>query len=536
MAGQLLHGIRPLLVLVACLWLSAASVPAFAHAQLLLTQPQSGAVLDAAPREVRLEFNEPVSPVSLKWFGPDGAGIALSPPKLNNGSTLAVTAPADLAEGSHLLSYRVTSIDGHVISGSLPFAIGAATANPPGGTASDSSTSARRAAIGRYALTLCLTLAVGGAIFFTLLAAYQNLPRWPRILARLSAFAGLFAALLAMGLQGLDLTGEDLPVLLTQAPYLAARQTSFVWTSGLAFVACLLAIEALGRRGSRAVAVLAWIFATASFAASGHAATASPQWLMRPAVAIHAAAFLYWIGVLPGLLAVSIHRPANENRILARFSKFAVPLVVALAATGAAIAIIQVESVSYLWSSTYGYVLIAKIAMFGILLLLAALNRLVLSPDMAKGEGSAARRLSWSIRSEILIAVIVLAAASSFRLTPPPRALAAADRAGVSTHIHQEQAIANVTARPGRRGENRITLDILNGDATPMTPKEVTLAFERPDLGVEPIKIAARRDESGAWVSDPVPLTASGPWRVTVAVLVSDFAEASLKGQLDIRD
>src|SRR5690606_13705284 len=59
--------------------LTLASTPAaFAHAQLLSTEPAANAVLADAPDLVRLTFNEPVNPLAIGLIAPDGTQTDLT--------------------------------------------------------------------------------------------------------------------------------------------------------------------------------------------------------------------------------------------------------------------------------------------------------------------------------------------------------------------------------------------------------------------------------------------------------------------------
>ena len=99
------------LLLILCFW-SGMVATAAAHASLTSAQPSDGAVVQTAPVRFSLTFSEPVSPLAMALIRPDGTTIALahSGPR---GDTLHMEAPADLSDGTHVLTWRVVSLDGH---------------------------------------------------------------------------------------------------------------------------------------------------------------------------------------------------------------------------------------------------------------------------------------------------------------------------------------------------------------------------------------------------------------------------------------
>ena len=117
---------RILLALLLWLVLSAA---AFAHAALVSSDPVDNAVLAQAPANFSLTFNEPVSPLKLMLVRPDGTPVGLAYFRVDGG-TVSIEAPSGLKQGTHVLSWRVVSADGHPVGGSLLFSIGKASAAP----------------------------------------------------------------------------------------------------------------------------------------------------------------------------------------------------------------------------------------------------------------------------------------------------------------------------------------------------------------------------------------------------------------------
>ena len=166
-------------------------------------------------------------------------------------------------------------------------------------------------------------------------------------------------------------------------------------------------------------------------AAAGHAA-ALPGALTAIAVdAVHALAAGAWVGgLLP--LTLLLRRAASEDgadaRPLAvltarRFSRLALLCVVTLGASGTLASLTQVGSVAGLVGTTYGRLLLGKLALLAPILALAALNRRrhlpALGGEAARVGRPAMRRLAWFVGGEALLALTVLGFAAAMGFTPP---------------------------------------------------------------------------------------------------------------------
>ena len=487
-----------------------------AHAQFRDAAPPAGAVVAEPPPQVALRFNEPVSPLAFTWTFPGGAGRVVE--GRAEDERVVVATPADAPRGTHVLSWRVVSSDGHPIAGAHVFSIGAPSAAPEveggGGTA-------RPAAVARGVLTLALAFGAGGCAWAAV-AGGAPAGRATRALA----WGVLPAGLALVAAQGLDLAGSGPAALATPKPWRLALASPVARTAGLGVLAALLALL-LPRAPAAGWAVLG--LAGLSFAASGHAATAEPAWLMAPLVALHGAALVLWAGALPAL-AASLRRGPAE---VLRFSGLAVPMVAALAASGGVLAWVQLGRPDALWSTGYGRLLLLKLALVALLLALAARNRVRLTPRLRAGEPAAAPSLRRAIRAEVVLVALVLALASGFRLAPPPRALAEAPSAA-SVHLHGTGAAARLALTPGRAGPNRVEVTLSDSDGAPLVPLEVTLAAERPEEGLGPVVVALRRDADGLWRADALALPAPGMWALRLDALVSDFERTRLQGTVEV--
>lgn len=120
-----------LLVAVVGLWLTAA--PAAAHDQLASSSPSDQQKLERMPASVVLTFDEPALAMGSKVVvtGPGGE-VQQGPPVLVD-DTVTQALRGDAPAGDYTVSWRVTSGDGHPVSGSFTFSARAAgTGTPPG--------------------------------------------------------------------------------------------------------------------------------------------------------------------------------------------------------------------------------------------------------------------------------------------------------------------------------------------------------------------------------------------------------------------
>jgi methionine-rich copper-binding protein CopC len=97
-----------------------------AHSRLVKSEPSARAVLDAAPKELKLWFNESVEPAFAKvWIVPsNGPHIPLtSRGDSSDRKLLIVALPDSLPAGPVVIGYHVLSVDGHVIEDKFTFTI-----------------------------------------------------------------------------------------------------------------------------------------------------------------------------------------------------------------------------------------------------------------------------------------------------------------------------------------------------------------------------------------------------------------------------
>ncbi|WP_409188564.1 copper resistance CopC/CopD family protein [Bradyrhizobium sp. RDM4] len=516
---RLIAALTTLLVLVGC------STGAFAHAALIAVEPASGSILASAPKAVELRFNEAVTPGAIQLI--DGTGRARGDVRVTiSGESISVAMPPDLPQGTAVVSYRVISQDGHPVAGSVLFSVGAPTATKPPANAQGRLNALIWLA--RVGLYLGLFVGVGGVFFARWFAGSTTGMTVPRV----ALLVGLASAVASVGLLGLDLLGLPPAAVVTARPWMIAFATSAGPALLVAIAAMLLALMALRSAWyARAVAVVAFVGVGLSLAMTGHAATAPPEMLTRPAMFLHGLGVAFWIGALAPLTALVSKPTAATLPVLDRFSRIAMPVVAALALTGLLLAIIQLEKLSALVETNYGLILAIKLALVFFLVALAALNRFRLTPALARNH-KAAPALKRAILLECGVAVGIFAVVAGWRFTPPPRTIV--PETPLAIHIHTDKAMFQVLVSPGKPGVDDFVLQLMTGEATPLQAKEATLTLSLPERGVEPMERDAKLGPDGYWHVRNVELPFAGRWHLRIDALVTDFEKITLEDELEV--
>ena len=116
---------------IVLLGLVSGATAASAHNSLASTDPADGTTVAVAPAAVTLTFDEPAQALGsqIRVTGPDGAVVSTGDVVLS-GSTVAEHLVDVRPAGTYTVAWRITSTDGHPVSGSFSFtATGAAGAS-----------------------------------------------------------------------------------------------------------------------------------------------------------------------------------------------------------------------------------------------------------------------------------------------------------------------------------------------------------------------------------------------------------------------
>ena len=237
---------RGVVFVIACLAASAQSSAALAHASLVRSEPSDRAVVAQSPAALRLTFNEPVSPLVLQLVSPTGETVDVKHVAGENATIIVVPLGA-LARGTHLLSWRVISADGHPVGGAITFSVAAPSAAAPGLPQLQTDRPLRWAIwAAKLILYVGLFGGIGGA-FYAAWIATEPLSRRTGKCVTAALDCGLVAAVISVGLQGADAFGLPLSHLREPRVWMGGLATSYGFTVGIAAGALVLGRIAMWR-------------------------------------------------------------------------------------------------------------------------------------------------------------------------------------------------------------------------------------------------------------------------------------------------
>ena len=568
----------------------ALAGPAAAHASLVSTVPGEGARLGVAPAEVTLAFSEGVSLGAGYARVLSSAGERVDTGTASvDGAVLAIPLRSGLPDDGYLVTYRVVSADSHPISGAFSFVVGDGELVPSGTAAQDATDPVVSLLLpaARWLGFAGLALAVGVPVL--VLACWPG--GWGS--ARLRRLAGRGAVLVAVAsaagflLQGPYAAATGLGTAL-DPDLLAATAGSGAGRAVLARGALALALAAVlrpaWRRGSPpsvprtalAGAVAAGLVVSA--ASTGHPVAGPWPGLAVAAAAVHVAAVAVWVGGLAGLLLSVLRRPRPGSElaaVLTPWSRLAFGAVVAAVVSGTVQAVREVGSPTALFGTTYGRLLLAKLALVAVLLGAAGVSRIWVhqrlgirgprptgrrrvpahalagagAPRADDGPGVVRARLQAegaaehvpalrrSVLVEVAVAAVVLALSAVLVGTPPARSevdrpvdvlLPLQGSAGPAGSVQ-------LSVTPARAGANTLHVYLFDDSGRLTQPASISVTLTEPAQDVGPLDVDLEPAGPGHYVGDGMTIPGAGTWTLAVDVRLDEFTATTARTALPVR-
>jgi copper transport protein len=574
-----------LLLLALAGWLLAAVVvagPAAAHAELVSTTPADGAQVESAPSAVTLEFTEPVSIGAgyVRVLDGEGDRADTGTPEVVD-STVVLPLRDDLPDSGYLVTYRVISADSHPVSGAFGFVVG--DAEPVDAALADAAADtdplvAGLLVIARWLGYAGLALCLGVPAFLLLCwpGGWNSSPL--RRIARAGAAAVAAGGLLALLAQGPYSAGAALASLVDRDLVATTAGTTYGITLllrvGLAG-GLLVVLRAAPARPALVAGSVPGTGLVVTTAAVGHPVAGSLPVLGVAVTAVHLAAMALWTGGLVALLAGLLRQGVRAGDVataLPRFSRLALGSVVALVLTGVVQAVREVGSPTALLSTTYGWVLVAKLALLLVVLAAAGVSRVWVQqhlgaprsprrvPAHAFAQGAPAqdevdeavaaraaaqadaavddvRPFRRSVLLEAAVLALVLALSAVLAGTPPARS-AVADPVDVTLPLQGASGpdgTVQMSLDPARPGANTLHLYLFDDDGRLTQPAElrVTLTEEQQQIG--PLDVELEPAGPGHYVAEGLTVPGAGTWTLALTARLDEFTATTARTTFPVR-
>jgi copper transport protein len=292
---------------------------------------------------------------------------------------------------------------------------------------------------------------------------------------------------------------------------------------------------------TRVVSLVGGLVAAGSFAASGHTRSTDPEWLETVADLGHVWGAAAWFGGVV-VLALALRRrradpdPVDAATLVSRFSSLAGVALLVVAAAGGALAWGEVRALRTLTSTTYGWLLVVKVAVVALVALAGAYNRFRLVPAVAAGH---ARGAGWThLRRTVGFEAIGLVAVLGLTgilvgVTPAKTEAGIGSVSTITTKLGS--GTVNLTIDPNRAGTNTIHIYLLDDVGRQVdTASEMQLQFSLPSRGIGPITRTPFKAGPGHWQYDGDVLSIPGQWRITILSRVSEFDEQRATADLTV--
>jgi copper transport protein len=537
------------LVVVAALLLVPAS--AGAHAYVVRTSPAAGAVVKTTPAKVTVVWDEAITvgeggaQSALGVYNGAGKRVDSGDVEHPVGDTLAVALRPHLPHGTYTVGWKVTSADTHVVSGAFTFSIGAPSAG--GGIAQKLLAKERVPlaladgfAVVRFFNLLLILICAGGAasMLFVLTDAAPEVRRRLWFLLLGCGVALAFFALLGLPFEAAEQNGTSLWSGFGAKALDAVRQMRFgeVWIARawLALIVAVLAFalqyEGRARRPLGAALLVAAGALALTPTASGHANVSGTLTFLVDALHVFSASA--WGGGLVFLAAALILTRRNDRwplaaRVVPRFSTLALGSVVLLLAAGGANAYLEVRALRGFVDSTYGALVLVKIALAFPLLALGAFNNRVSVPRLRAGINSSEvrRQFARAIGAELLVFALIIGVTAVLIDEAPAKNAVNQPSGPVSTQATVGPYRMTLQVAPAVAGANAIKVVLTNSHGRPAHVTAVTVETSLPSRSLGPLEYNASALGNGRFAVKQAQLQIAGTWQVQVGVRQGQFNE-----------
>ena len=236
--------------------------------------------------------------------------------------------------------------------------------------------------------------------------------------------------------------------------------------------------------------------------------------------------------------------PAAREAVVGRFSQVAFGAVVAIVASGTLQGWRQVGGYDALFETTYGRLLVLKVALFGAMLVAAAVSRswvrrrteartaalalsagpgaTAASPDAGRARLSLLRQ---SVGTEVGLAVAVLAVTALLVNAVPGESADAGSGGGgpFNTQVTEDDIVLTLDVIPAEVGPVTMHLFLNEPGGAPVLPEEVRADLSLPEEDLGPITVSLVDFGQGHLTAEGAEIPFAGDWDLEITVRTSDI-------------
>jgi copper transport protein len=524
-----------LFLFVLYLFLTIFPSISFAHAYIIESSPSENETLKMSPNEVTIQFDESIQPKFNSIMVTDSNGNRVD---MKNGGTdpkkptiLKTGLKKNLPNGTYRIQWKVISNDGHPVEGVIPFQIGTGAVQDSLfiGPETKTYTPNMDLIIIRW-LQYISNACYVGLFFFYLFVVPKELLQTGTTEKALIKFIWTgfillaFSIILSLPLQATIVLGSKWSEVFSfDALGQVLNYTLFgkIWLIQMALLMTLALTTHFLSMAESTKRLCSWVcfclgmglLVTKAF--TSHAASQTNNLLTISMDFLHLLAASIWIGSLIGLVVLLPLRKNIETKqfylkMVHRFSKRGIILVLFLAATGVFSGFQYIPTISSLFHTDYGRVLITKVILFFCMLIFAAMN-------FIKGKGANEKGLGTSILGELTIGVIILIL--TVLLTNLPTAMASPGPFNQTNADDKGYKVA-LEITPNVNGENAYIVSLKNAKDKPIKNiEQITLTLSHSEMVMGKDTITLSKVGEGKYEAKGLNLNMSGKWNMHVHVL-----------------
>ncbi|EUJ36227.1 copper resistance protein [Listeria weihenstephanensis FSL R9-0317] len=509
-----------------------------AHAYLQSSNPADQSELAKSPDKVVLTFTEMIQNEYPSIIVRDSEGKRVEDGKAyinkENDHVVEVGLASSLPADIYSAEWRVVSADGHPVSGVISFKIGNVDKNFTASAVGKSDSSSWPSTLVKVILYIGFSVVAGVLLFY--IALYrgkvdEKLRR--RTVQALTVGIGLLLIgfLLFLPVQVQIYTGGNGLDFDAMKQLIQTSTIGHLWLIQLGSLLLLIVSFVVIIRKQWMERVWIWLVSLCFFlvilfakAMQGHAAGSPDKTIAIPMDFLHLLSASAWVGgILVLFFLLAKQKLAKET--WNRFSPYAAGFVAVIIVSGLLMSVMNIGSMTKLFTTEYGKVILLKVALFLVMGALGLVHYLYMRQT---GRQLSAK----TIIAEFGIGIAILGVAAFLTnvQTPPP-----APPEAFSEKVAVKSGYVTLKIAPAIVGENTFMVVFTDEDGQVRSDFQQVRLTAVPNGGKKESEFQAVKDKQDVYVATGLYLNATGRWEIKIHALGNDFSEIDTSFTIKIK-